>query len=615
MPNNEQDNKFLDFNLPQDAYVAFDATTLKDFIIQRLNENEKFTDQNYEGSNLAAIIDIIAYSYHVLLFYLNNTASEVDFNQATLYENMNRIVKLIGYKPTGKQTSIVPINAEASSDLAKGSYTIRKYSYFLADSNTQYTFNKDYSFDKTLGPTEGTESIKTLNDSVVLYQGTINEYPDYSAQGIDFETVPIVIDNITDSSDTRFVADNTISVYVREVASNTYYEYREVDSLYLTKSTDRVFEKRLNENGFFEIKFGDSSFGRKLERGDIVCINYLLSDNNKGIISKNTINGNKLFAYDSARWRGIFNDTYNNKDETTFINNQNGSFLTVNNPVPSSTLTSEETVDQIRKNASKLFSSQLRLVTGEDYEFFIRKNLTNVINSVKVVDNKEYINGYIQYFYDICVDPNKVNRVILNQVNFADACDFNNVNVFAVPNFIITEDNAYPPFLSTSFKNLIVSDTGDRKMISNDVVPRDPIYMAFGLGISNNPTLDVNIIDNTKLYLVRETSNKISKSTLTAKTAAIIRKHFLPANNELGQTVNLANMAGEILSITGVKRIYTKNERDGSTFNGLSLLSFNPQYPTSDIQLVNQDISLPYFKFPYLYNTQTIGNYITVIDE
>ena len=60
MPTNKEDNKFLDFNLPQDAYVAFDATTLKDFIIQRLNENEKFTDQNYEGSNLAAVIDIIA---------------------------------------------------------------------------------------------------------------------------------------------------------------------------------------------------------------------------------------------------------------------------------------------------------------------------------------------------------------------------------------------------------------------------------------------------------------------------------------------------------------------------------------------------------------------------
>ena len=133
MPTDNTSNDFLDYNLPQNAYVAFDAVSLKDYIINRLNENEKFTDQNYEGSNLAAVIDIIAYSYHVLLFYLNNTAAEVNFDQATLYENMNKIVKLIGYKPTGRQTSIVPINATASSSLTKGNYTLRKYSYFLAD--------------------------------------------------------------------------------------------------------------------------------------------------------------------------------------------------------------------------------------------------------------------------------------------------------------------------------------------------------------------------------------------------------------------------------------------------------------------------------------------------
>ena len=612
MQSNKKDNKFLDFNLPQDAYVAFDATTLKDFIIQRLNENEKFTDQNYEGSNLAAIIDIIAYSYHVLLFYLNNTASEVDFNQATLYENMNRIVKLIGYKPTGKQTSVVPINAVASNSLGSGNYTIRKYSYFLADSNTQYTFNEDYSFDKSV---DGTEIIETLNNNVILYQGTINEYPDYTAQGIAFETLPIVVDNITDEADSRFIADNTISVYVKEAATDKYYEYTEVDSLYLTSAVDRVYERRLNENGFYEIKFGDGSFGKKLERDDIVSVNYILSDNNKGIISKNIINGNKIFVYDSPRQRQIFVDTYTNQEETTFIDTSNGSNLTINNPVNSSTLTDEETVEDIRQNASKLFSSQLRLVTGEDYEFFIKKNLANIVNSVKVVNNDEYLNGYIQYFYDICVDPNKVNRVLINQVNFADACDFNNVNVFITPNFTITEDKAYPPFLSVSLKNLLVSTTQDRKMVSNDVIPRDPIYMAFGLGMSNNPNLDVNVINNTKLYLVRETNNKISKSTLVAKAAAIIRKYFLPKNNELGQTINVAEMAGEILTITGVKRIFTKNEIDGSVFNGLSFLSFNPQYPESDIDLVNQDIALPYFKFPYLYNTQTVGNNITVIDE
>ena len=612
MPSEEkQDNKFLDFNLPQDAYVAFDATTLKDFIIQRLNENEKFTDQNYEGSNLAAIIDIIAYSYHVLLFYLNNTASEVDFNQATLYENMNRIVKLIGYKPTGRQTSVVPVNAIAEAAMGRGNYTIRKYSYFLADANTQYTFNEDYSFDKT---TTSDEVIKTLNDNVILYQGVVTEYPNYFAQGIDFETVPIVVEAIS-NTDARFVADNTISVYVKETASDTYYEYREVDNLYLTNSTDRVYEKRLNENGFYEIKFGDGSFGKKLKQDDIVSINYILSDNNRGIISKNVINGNKLFVYDSARQRQIFNDTYQNKEQTTFLNSRSGTNLKINNPINSSTLTNAESVEQIRQNASKLFSSQLRLVTGEDYEFFVKKNLASVVNSVKVVNNDEYLNGYIQYFYDICVDPNKVNRVIINQVNFADACDFNNVNLFVTPRFTITEDGDYPPFCSESFKNLIVTTTSEKKMVSNDVVPRDPIYMAYGLGMSNSDTLDVSILDNTKLYIVRETTNKISKPTLVSKAAAVIRKYFLPANNELGQNIDLSKMAGEILSITGVKRIFTKNENDGSVFNGLSLLSFNPQYPESDIQLVNQDITLPYFKFPYLYTTQSLGNNITVIDE
>ena len=472
MPSNKKTNKFLDFNLPQDGYIAFDAVTLKDYIIQRLNENEQFTDQNFEGSNLAAIIDIIAYSYHVLLFYLNNTAAEVNFDQATLYENMNRIVKLIGYKPTGKQTSLLPIKAVASSNLDKGNYTIRKYSYFLADS-IQYNFLDDYSFDKTV---ETSQNISSLDDNVILYQGAINEYPDYSAQGEKFEEVPIVVENIVNKNDDRFIADNTINVYVQEVDSNLWYEYKEVDSLYLSVATDRVYEKRLDENGNFQIKFGDGIFGRRLQATDKVGITYVLSDNVKGVISKNVINGNSLFVYESARQRQIFQDTYVNKDTTVFLTTGNSSGMTFSNPTNSSTLADEETVEDIRKNAPKIFSSQLRLVTSDDYEFFINKTLPNLINSVKVVDNDTYINGYIQYFYDICVDPNKVNRVILNQVNFADACDFNNVNLFVTPRFTITEDSSFPPFLSESFKNLLVSTTQNRKMLSNTVVPRDPCF-------------------------------------------------------------------------------------------------------------------------------------------
>ena len=65
-----------DFSLNRDSYATFDALTLKQLIKQRLNDGGVFTDQIFEGSNISSIIDIIAYSYHTLLFYLNNTSSE-----------------------------------------------------------------------------------------------------------------------------------------------------------------------------------------------------------------------------------------------------------------------------------------------------------------------------------------------------------------------------------------------------------------------------------------------------------------------------------------------------------------------------------------------------------
>mgnify|MGYP003128716017 FL=1 len=128
------ESKNTDFTLARNNYTSFDALTLKQLIKQRLNEEGVFTDQVFEGSNISAIIDIIAYSYHTLLFYLNSTASESLFSESTLYENMNRIVKLIDYKPNGYQTSILSFEATANENLLPDLYTIKRYSYFTINS-------------------------------------------------------------------------------------------------------------------------------------------------------------------------------------------------------------------------------------------------------------------------------------------------------------------------------------------------------------------------------------------------------------------------------------------------------------------------------------------------
>ena len=124
----------------------------------------------------------------------------------------------------------------------------------------------------------------------------------------------------------------------------------------------------------------------------------------------------------------------------------------------------------------------------------------------------------------------------------------------------------------------------------------------------------LNVPTKTKLYLVRETNNKINKETLKARVDSLIKAFFLPANNELGQHLQLINLSHDILSLEGIKRIFTKNT-NGTIFQGISFLSFNPMYPESDIELVNQDNTLPFFKFPYLYSPLTIADRIEVIDE
>ena len=124
---------FTEFNLPTNAYTGFDAQSLRDLIIDRINNDTSinFTDQNFEGSNISGLIDILAYTYHTLMFYLNQTSSESNFSEAELYENVNRIVKVIGYKPIGNQTSVLPINITAKTSMSIGYYTLPKFTFSL----------------------------------------------------------------------------------------------------------------------------------------------------------------------------------------------------------------------------------------------------------------------------------------------------------------------------------------------------------------------------------------------------------------------------------------------------------------------------------------------------
>lgn len=603
-----------DFRIEQDGYVAFDAISLKDLIIERMNQQQVFTDQNYEGSNLSAIIDIVAYSYHVLIYYLNKNSSESNFSQAELYENINQIVKSIDYNPTGPQTSNLSFEATANANLATNLYTIPRYSYFTF-SGTSFSFTEDVSFQKSLN---GIEALTNLQNNTLLYNGQFVEFPVFEAIGENNEVATLAATNLNDNF---YIDNNSIDVYVKPVGLNSTWEkWSRSASLYLESGSAKKYSVRFNEEERYEIKFGNNVNGKKLNAGDLVQIYYLKSDGLEGQVSKGALNNQQLYFYNTSTFNEILTDT--TTAGTNIITSAESANVTFTN-INSSTLFKEkETVAEIKQNAPNLFNSQYRLVTTDDYKNYISKNFGNWVRSVEVVNNFDYTSIYQKYFFDIGLDrPNDDSRVLFNQINFADACDFNNVYVFAVPNKVLeTSLDIRTNYLSVAQKNAINILLSDVKSATTELVVTDPVYMELNLGVTQS-TSDFDFADiageESYLYVEVDKNSRRDLSSVRNEVASVFLNYFNVDNLNLGQIVSLKDISQLILDIDGVVEFSTRRNTSSGTLvsNLLQLVVYNPVYVTSDYNFTEQDIDLQFFQFPYFKDLSTISERIEVIRQ
>ena len=598
-------NKFTEFNLSTDAYAAFDATSLKRLIIDRLNDNDVLTDQIYEGSNTSAIIDIIAYSYHVLIYYLNRTANESMFSQSEIYENINRIVKLINYAPVGDRTSVLPFTLNITKHLAKGIYTIPRYSYIEAN-GVPFSFNRDISFSKQ---TELDEVITSVGDDTMLYQGKYAEYPKQFATGEPFETVVLTIDD-------RVIIDHeNIDVYVFNRRTGTYAQFEEVSSLYLAQPDSAVYEKRYNENGRYEIKFGNNINGVQLSPGDVVNILYLKTDGAPGKVGPSALAGKPLTLYTSVNFTKIRNDIQ--LDNVEYILFDDVKFLKFNNTVPSTDYAPPESADNIRQSAPEFFKSQNRLVTSTDYKTYIMRNYGNILNDVHIASNNEYVNEHIKYCDEqlSISNPSLESRMLYNQVKYSDAHNSNNVHLYVVPKVIRkTSGSVQTNFLAPSQKELIRTGVEKYKMITDEPTFQDPVYMAVGLGVRlPGESVTDRIKDVSRLVIERTPTAKKNADELKQQAYGIITDYFSHTNSKLGQVINLGEITAALNNLDGVKDVYmTRSDNSSVRIAGLSLLLWNPVYSDRDINIVNQNLILPFFKYPYLFDAASLIESIDV---
>lgn len=595
------------------SYALFNATDIKSYIINQLSnsDNPVFSGCSYLGSNMNAFIDVLAVMTQQILFHLSVNTSEANFATANLYESMSKLVSILNYKVVGKQTSMLPVRFSIDVGLYKQNHT--DATQITIPRLTHVAYNGTYYLKNeiVIPISDVSTNSNTLTVDTIMFEGELQQNTNFVANGDEFETF-ILEDNYIKTGN-RFISDNFFLVYVNENGDGvTWKEYTETSSLFLHGVDETRFERKFNEDLNYEFKFGNGINCKKLPRGARVAIFYIISNGETGILGDDTITATIPFEYESSLWSSIINSNYTTIDKNNDIISS-GDYVYATNTGNGTDISYPESVASIRANAPRLFASQNRLFTLNDYYTFIKKNFGTYIKDLYLCKNDEYTRDYLRYFYDIGLDaPQDDSRLNIAQVEFMTSTNFNNIYCFTVPSVNTLIGGRVPNYLNTTLKQQIVNATDDYRGVTHNLVLLDPIYKAITWGSYMDSTdFNANQLSN-RLVLVRNRLTKYSYSYIKQMATNVIKDFF--SKLTIGSQVNLAQLTKDLNGIPGVKRFYIKAP-DGSTEKKLTLYTWNPLYSNEDNQVTQQTIINERFVYPYFYDLDNVGERIDIEEE
>jgi hypothetical protein len=292
--------------------------------------------------------------------------NEVFIDTATLRKNVVSLARNIGYTPRPRQAARATVSFFVDTDgitPAPASLTLKK-GPVAASSNAfgGQSFIFSILSDITVPVLNG---IATFDD-VEVFEGTLlTQTYTYSAR---VPNQKFILPNI--GVDTDLIA---VTVNPTE-ASATETKYSSQDSLFDVKSDSKVYFLQEIEDERYEIFFGDGIFGKALEDGNFITINYITS-------SGDSANGVSSFNF-SGRIQYTRNaNTYN---VTTGI-----SLLTTG--IVASGGETIESVESVRKFAPRIYASQNRAITANDYESLIPAKIYPETESISVFGGEDLV--------------------------------------------------------------------------------------------------------------------------------------------------------------------------------------------------------------------------------
>jgi len=316
----------------------FDFDDIKANLKTFLQDQSEFQDYDFEGSGFAVLLDLLAYNTHYLGFNANMLANEMYLDSADIRKNVVSLAKMLGYTPTSPKSPTATIDILLNNvTTSPATVTMTKGTAFTTTVDGE-TFQFVTNADHTLTPTSGVYKFS----SIPIFEGTLVTFK-YTVDSTDVDQRFIVPSVTADTSTLKVSVQNSAS----DTTTSTYTLATGVTSI---SATSKVYFLQEMEDGKFEIYFGDDVLGNKLDDGNIVILEYIVSN-------KDEANGASSFTLSGNV--GGFTDV----SITTSSNAQGGS--------------EAQTKESIRFNAPLQFSAQDRAVTTADYETIVQSIYPN----------------------------------------------------------------------------------------------------------------------------------------------------------------------------------------------------------------------------------------------
>lgn len=394
--------------------TALDFDDIKTNLKTFLSGQTEFQDYDFDGSAMSVLLDVLAYNTHYNALYNNLAINEMFLDSARKRNSVVSLSKMLGYSPRSATCAKAKITLTVSAPLSGATVlTLPAYSPFSTTIN-----GKNYTF-YTLGAVTvtSTTGVFTLQNLEII------------------EGTPLVF-NTTVASNTRYIIPNanidlnTLTVKVQDVSTSSVYTTftRSTSLIGMDSKTKCYWVKEIDE-GLYELTFGNDTLGVALNFGNVVHLNYFVSS---------------LTAANKAR-----QFTYNGD---TLIN---GAQITVTSIDIATGGSAPEDIDSIRFNAPRMYASQNRAVTPDDYKTIVYSLFSDAasVTCWGGEDNNPPVYGKVY----LCVKPKDAIKLTTTQKTSLISSILQQRNVVSVQPIIVDPEYINISLNTTVYYNPMVT--------------------------------------------------------------------------------------------------------------------------------------------------------------